>query len=145
QPAELGQEDAAVALIKLDLFRVGVAEAVGQALPLEAREVCPLGKAIGVGAFQVLERLLQRMHWRILEPRRFSPVAPCGEFLAQTGIAELSLALFVTRLLQRQRLVEHEPARASETAHLALLLAVGPKFVFEGLEALHGRNYTLGL
>ena len=46
-------------------------------------------------------------------------------------------------LLQRQCFVEHEPTRADEAAHLALLLAIWHQFVFEGLEALHGRNYTL--
>ena len=50
----------------------------------------------------------------------------------------LFLALFVTRFLQRQRLVVDEPARASDAAHLPLLLASGHQFEFEGLEAFHG-------
>ena len=50
----------------------------------------------------------------------------------------LLLALFVTRFLQRQRLVVDEPAGASDAAQLPLLLAAGHQFEFEGLEALHG-------
>lgn len=52
-------------------------------------------------------------------------------------VAQLFLALLVTGLLQRQRLVEHEPTGARETAHKAPLLTVGPEFVFEGLQAFH--------
>jgi hypothetical protein len=91
------------------------------ALLLEARKLGPLGEEIGVGPLQILERLLQRVSRGIGQPCRVCAVAPLGEQLAQRGIAELVLALFVARLLQRQRLVEHEPAGAGEAAHLALL------------------------
>jgi len=47
--------------------------------------------------------------------------------------------------LQRQGLVEHEPARPGKAAHIALLVAVGHEFVFEGLEPLHRIEYSLGL
>jgi len=137
QPAEFGQEDAGIGLIELDLFRVGVAEAVALPFALEAREVRPPGEEVGVGALQILERLLQWMHRPILEPRRFRPIAPCGEFLAQSGIAQLLLALLIAFLLQGERLVEHEPARAGKAAHLTLLVAIGHEFIFEGLETLH--------
>ncbi len=40
-------------------------------------------------------------------------------------------------LLQRQRLIEHDPARAREAAHLALLRAVRTKLELERLESLH--------
>jgi len=140
QPAELGQKDAAVTLIELDLFRVGVAQALALPLLLEAREVGPLGEEVGVGPFQILEPLLQGMRWCILEPRRFRTVAPLGEQLAQAGVAELLFTLLVAFLLQRECLVEHEPARPGEAAHIALLVAVRHQFVFEGLETLHGDN-----
>src|SRR5690606_39812212 len=107
----------------LALFRVGIAEAVVLALLLEAREGGPLGEEVGVSALKMLERLLQRIHRRIGQPRRFRPIAPLGEQLAQAGVTELLLALLVALLLQRQRLVVDEPARASEAAHPALLLA----------------------
>lgn len=85
------------------------------------------------------------MDWRIREPRRFGAVAPLGEQFAQPGVAEFLLALLVARLLQRQCLVEDEPARAKEAAHIALLFAGRHRFVLEGLEALHVVHYTLGL
>src|SRR5690606_1726689 len=137
QPSQLGQEDTTVALIELDLLRIGVAEAVALALFLEAREVRPLSEEVAVGPLQVLERLLQGMGRRIGQPSRFRAVAPLGEHLAQSCVAELFLALLVALFLQRQRLVVDEPARTGEAAHLPLLLAVWSQFVFEGLEALH--------
>jgi hypothetical protein len=132
-------------LIELDLFRVGIAEAVGLALLLETREVGPLGEEVAVGPLQVLEGLLQRMHWRIRQPSGIGAVAPLGEQLAQPGIAQLLLATLVAFLLQRQRLVVDEPARAGEAAHLPLLLTVGYQFVLVGLKSLHGSIHTLGL
>jgi hypothetical protein len=71
QPAQPGQEDAAVALIELYLLRVGIAETIAHALLLKPREVRPFGEEVGVGPLQVLECLLQWMRWRILEPRSF--------------------------------------------------------------------------
>jgi hypothetical protein len=47
--------------------------------------------------------------------------------------------------LQRQGLIEHEPARPGKAAHIALLVAVGHEFVFEGLKPLHRIEYSLGL
>ena len=44
QPAELGQEEAAVDLIELDLFRIGIAEAVTAAFAFKAWEVVSLAK-----------------------------------------------------------------------------------------------------
>jgi len=87
QPAQLGQEDAAVGLVELDLLRVWVAEAVAPALLLETREVGALGKEVGIRPLQVLERLLQRMDGRIRQPCRLRAVAPLGEQLAQPGVA----------------------------------------------------------
>src|SRR5690606_10439660 len=129
----------------LALFRVGIAEAVVLALLREAREIGPLGEEVGVSALKLLERLLQRMHRRIGQPRRFRPIAPLGEQLAQAGVTELLLALLVALLLLRQRSVEDEAARPGEAADVALLLAGRHQFVFEGLQTLHGRNGTLGL
>src|SRR5690606_34851433 len=127
--------DTTVALIELDLLRVGVAEAVALAFLLETWKVGPLSEEVGVSALKILERLLQRMHRRIGQPRRFRPIAPLGKLLAQPGVAKLLLAALVALLLQRQRLVVDEPARAGEAAHLPLLLAVWSQFVLEGLEA----------
>ena len=138
QPAKFGQKKAAVGLVELDLFRVWVTEAVGLAFLLEAREVCPLGEEVGIGPLQVLEGLLQWMHGRIGQPCRFRAVTPFGEQPAQTCVAELLLALLVALFLQRQRLVEHEPARASEAAHLPLLMAAWHQCELEGLKSFHG-------
>ncbi|VDY07274.1 protein of unknown function [Thiomonas sp. Sup16B3] len=145
QPAELGQEQAVVALIELDLLGIGVTEALALPLLLEARESRPFGEEVGVRPLQVLERLLQRVDRRIGEPRRLYAVAPFGEQLAQAGVAQLLLAAIKAFLLQCQRLVEHKPARAREAAHLTLLLAGRHECELEGLEALHVVNYTLGL
>jgi len=137
QPAEPGQEDTAVALIGFDLLRVRVAETAQLSFLLKAREVRAPGEEIAVSPLQVPERLLQRMHWRIGQPGGLRAVAPPGEQLAQTRIAELLPATLAALFLQRQRLVEHEPARAGKAAHLPLLLAVWPQFVFAGLKSLH--------
>lgn len=114
------------------------------ALLLEVRRLGPLGEEIGVGALQILERLLQRVRRRIGQPCRVCAVAPLGEPLAQRGIAELVLALFAAPLLQRQRLVEHEPAGAGEAAHVALLRTVRHQLVLEGLKSLHRPIMLLG-
>jgi hypothetical protein len=82
QPAKLRQKDSAVGLVELDLFRVGVAEAVGLALFLEAREVGTFGEEVAVGALQVLERLLQRVNRRLSQPCHFRAMTPLGEQLA---------------------------------------------------------------
>lgn len=126
QPSQLGQEDTTVALIELDLLRVGVAEAVALAFLLETWKVGPLGEEVAVGPLQILERLLQGMDRRIGQPSRFRAVAPLGEHLAQPGVAQLLLSALVALFLQRQPLVVDEPARAGEAAHLPLLLAVWP-------------------
>ncbi len=137
QPPQLGQEDAAVGRIELDLFRIRVAQARALAFPLEVREIGAFGEEVGVGAVQILERVLQRVDRRILEPRRLCAVAPGRQMPGHVDVADESSARLVVRLLQRQRLVEHEPARTREASHLALLLAVWPKLELERLESLH--------
>src|SRR4030066_217411 len=82
-------------------------------------------KEMAVGALQVLQALLQRRDGRIGEPCRIPAVAPFGEPLAQSGIAELFLAVLVALFLQRQRLVEHESACPGEAAHPAPPFAAG--------------------
>ena len=54
QPAELGQEDAAIALIELDLLGIGVAETLAVTLLPEAREIGAFGEEVGVGASRSL-------------------------------------------------------------------------------------------
>ena len=120
QPAKLGQEYAAVALIDLDLFRIGVAEALGLALLFEAREIRPPGEEVGASPLQILERLLQRVDGRVGQSRGFRAVTPLGEQLAQPSVAELLLPTLVALLLLSQCLVEHKPARPGEAAHVAL-------------------------
>ncbi|MOA43122.1 hypothetical protein D3C78_1652440 [compost metagenome] len=80
------------------------------------------------------------MDGRFLQPSRFGTVAPGRQLFRHRHIADELAAGFAVGLLQRQRLVEHEPAGACEAAHLALLLAGRHQFVFEGLESLHGIN-----
>ncbi len=77
------------------------------------------------------------MYRCILEPRCVRPIAPCCELLSHCHVADELATGLVVLLLQRQRLVEDEPARAGETAHLALLLAAWHQFEFKGLETLH--------
>lgn len=59
QPTEFGQENAAVVLIEIDLFRLGIAKAVAAAFALETREVGAFGKIVLVGFFQVFQGMLQ--------------------------------------------------------------------------------------
>jgi hypothetical protein len=87
QPAKFGQKDAAVGLVQLDLLGLGITETVRPAFFLELREAGALGEEVAVGSLQILERLLQRMHRRIRQPRRICAVAPRGEQLAQARIA----------------------------------------------------------
>ena len=134
-PAQLGQKHPAVALIEFDALRI--AEAVRLALLLEAREVGAFLEEIPVGAFKMLERLLQGLAWRFVEPPCLRFRLPCSERLAQSGIAELLFPRLASILLQSKRLVENESARPGEAAHLALLLAVGLEFESVGLKALH--------
>jgi hypothetical protein len=65
-------------------------------------------------------------------------VAPVGEQLAQSRVAELFLATLKALFLQRS-FIEHEAARTGKAAHLARLLAVLHQFVLEGLKTLHGQ------
>jgi putative transposase len=136
-PAQLGKKEAAVGLIAFDLFRVGVAESIAATLALEAREVGAFGEKIGVGFFQVLQRMLQRMTRRVLAPRRVKAIAPSGKVFRHRPIAEKNVAGLVIGFLHRQRLVVDEPARSKEAAHGALLRAVWHQFVLVGLSALH--------
>src|ERR1700736_5186052 len=68
QPAELGQEQARVQWDESELLRVGLTKTTVLSPVFETREGGPLGEKIGVRALQVLERLLQRMRRRILQP-----------------------------------------------------------------------------
>jgi putative transposase len=77
------------------------------------------------------------MNGSIGQPNRFRAIAPPGKQLAQLGITQFLLATLVALLLQRQCLVVDKPTRASEAAHLPLLLAVGHQLVSEGLKPLH--------
>ena len=73
-PAQLGQLGKAVGRVDLELLGVRVAQALGRPLALVAWEQRPLGEEVLAGALQVLERLLQGMHGRVLEPRRLDAV-----------------------------------------------------------------------
>ena len=123
-PAQLRQEDPTVDRIDRELLGSRIAEAVVLAFLLEAREGRPLGEEVAVGPLQILERLLQRMHRRIGQPRGFRAVAPLGEQLAQPGIAQLLLATLVALPLHRQRLVVDEATRPGEAAQTALLFTI---------------------
>lgn len=71
QPAELGQEDARVRFIELELLGVGIVKARPVSLPLEAGEVGALGKEVLVSASAWLKtnrqapakRRMQRCCW----------------------------------------------------------------------------------
>lgn len=144
QPTELGQEEAAARLIEFDLLGVGIAKTVALAFLLEAWEGGSFGEEVGIGAFQILQGLLQRMNRGIRQPGCLWIMPPFREPLAQPSVAELLLATLVTFFVQRQCLVEHEPARAREAAHWLLLLTVGHQFVLEGLKSKHGRVAYIG-
>lgn len=129
----LGLFDAAVDLVNLELLGVGVAQAAALPFLPEAREVSPSGEEVGLGTLQVLERLLQRVGGRTLQPRRLRAIESFGEQLAQSGAAQFLLFVPVALFLQGQCLVEDEAGRA----HLALLFTGRHPLVLEGLEALH--------
>lgn len=56
---------------------------------------------------------------------------------AEIGIREMLLAVPMSVLLQRQCLVEHEPARAAEPTHQPDLGTIRSKHKFEGFPQLH--------
>ena len=138
QPAELRQQQPAIRLVEPDLFRIRVAKGVVAPLLPEAGKAGATGEEVAVRPLQVLERLLQRMHGCQRQPRRLRAVPPCGELSAQRRVAEPLLAALVACLLERQRLVEHEPAAAGEALHPPCLLAVRHQLVPEGLPLFHG-------
>lgn len=107
-PAQLGQEHAAIAVVDLELFGVGVAETVAHALLLETREVGTFGKEVLVGSFQVFQGMLQGMDRRIGEPACLRAIAPGREVLCHCHISDKLFARFVIGLLHRQRLVKYE-------------------------------------
>ncbi|MDN0083311.1 hypothetical protein QU487_11190 [Crenobacter sp. SG2305] len=133
QPAEFGQAEAGITLFQLDQFRGRITEAVAPPLLLEAWKVRLLGEEVLVDLLQILQRLLQRMNRGVFQPWCLVAVAPRGDQLAQPTIGKFLLALLIACLLQRQYLIEHEPARAGEAAQIALLLAVRHQFEFKGL------------
>ena len=138
--AKLGQEDAAVALLQLDLQRVRITETFAASLLMEAREGCPLGEEVGVGAPQVLECLLQRMDGSLGEPRRLRAVAPRGEELAERGVAQVLLTPPTPLFLEREGLVVDEAAGTGEAAHEPALCNRWHQLVLEGLPAFHGQG-----
>ena len=143
-PAQLGQEDACAWLVELELLGVGIAKRRHTAPALETREGSAPSKEVLVGTLKVLERLLQRVRGRVRQPGCLWAVAPGGQVLGHGHVADELAARLVIGLLQRQGLVEDEPARARKPRHLALLRTIGHQFKFEGLQALHGIN-ILGL
>lgn len=72
------------------------------------------------------------MHGCVGQPVRLLVVAPCGQELGHGHIADELAARLVIGLLQRQGLVEDEPARARKPRHLALLRTIGHQFAVGG-------------
>ena len=138
-PAQLGQLNPAVGLVDLKALRKS--ETVSHALALEAWKVGSLFKEIFVRPLQVFERVLQGLRRGLFEPMKL--LFPLGKKVCHRHIPHKLAARFVVGLLQGQRLVVDEPARTRKAAHVARLFAVWHEFVFEGLEPLHGLNYTL--
>jgi hypothetical protein len=141
-PAQLGQEDAGVALVDPELLGSGVAEGIVPALALEARCSGAAGEEVRAGPLQVLERLLQRMDGRVAEPGRLGTVAPERELPAQFDAAQFLLAQLMAPLLQGQRPVEDEAAGSCGASHVALLLDGRQRCVLEGLQSQHGEPCT---
>jgi hypothetical protein len=77
------------------------------------------------------------MRRRFLQPGCFRAVAPLGEQLAQSNIAELLLACIKARFLQGQPLVVDKATRPGITAHPLPLRTIGTKLELEGLQAFH--------
>src|SRR3954454_23492783 len=89
----------------------------------------------------MLQRVLLRMHWAILQPRRIRAIAPLRQALRHADVADELLTGCVVFLLERQGLVIDEPACARKLAHLARLFAARHQFEFEGLESFHNQLY----
>jgi len=83
QPAEFRQEDAIIRLIELAALRI--AEAVAFTLLLETGKRRPFGEEVAVGAFQVLERLLQGLRRRVCEPLRRRAIFHGARVFLTTG------------------------------------------------------------
>jgi hypothetical protein len=124
-------------LVEFDLFRIGIAESITATLALKLRKVGAFLEEIFVRLLQILQGVLQRMTRRVLQPRCVGTIAPPGQLLRHGDVADELAACLVIFFLQRQCLVVDEPARASETAHIALLLTIWHQFVLESLEAVH--------
>ncbi len=125
-PSDFGQEDAAIGLVELGLLRRWVAQAFALPLFLESGKCSSFGEEVRVGPIQILQRLLQRVRWRIGKPPGFFSMAPPSEFFAKFSVPELFFALFVALFLQRKRPVPYKPAGSSELAHFSRLFTVWP-------------------
>ena len=91
-PAQLGQENAAIASVQFELLGVWVAKALAAALAFETREIGAFGEEVFVCPLQVFEGVLQRVTRSLFEPWCLKPIAPVGQTLCHGHIADELLA-----------------------------------------------------
>lgn len=145
----MGQLHAGVGPVDLELPGVGAAKALATALALEAGKAglasgLEVGEEVPAGHLECLERLVQWMHGRILEPKGLDVASPPGQAFAEIDVADELAAGLVAGLLQSRGLVEDEPTGTSKTTHGRRLRSVGHRFERVGLEPPHG-SMTFGL
>jgi hypothetical protein len=97
-------------------------------LPIVVASECPL---------QISECLLQTSKRYIRHPSAFGTPAPLGELEIELCQDQARLTLLTALKLNRQRLIEYKSATTRNSAHLTRLTAIGSKFEFVGLIALH--------
>ena len=97
-------------------------------MPAVIASICPL---------QISECLLQATDRYIYQPSAFGTPAPLGEPKLELCKDQLCLALLPALNLKRQCLIEYKSAATRNSSHPTLLTAIGSKFEFVGLIALH--------
>jgi hypothetical protein len=77
--------------VQFDLLGIGAVEAVALPFLLEARDVGPLGEEVGVRAFQIFQRLLERMNRRVGPSGPGRPGRPGSGYIAKASDTEVGV------------------------------------------------------
>lgn len=141
-PTELGQEDAAVALVEMVLFADRRPEAATGAFLFKPWEFGTTGKEVFKRSVQIHQCLLQLIGRGEFEPGCFGAIAPFGEPFRHLDVADVFAASFVVLDLDSQGFVVDKSARSREAAHITLLGTIWSQLKFECLKSFHGLNVS---
>ena len=107
-PSQLRKEHPGVALIQMELLRVGISKRFPSTLAPESRPSGAVLEPVGERPTQIPQRLLEGMGRGFAQPGGVRIPLPLGERPAQFGVAPTTTAFDETIPLQPQCLVVHE-------------------------------------